>query len=48
MWTEERGGEAGRAGRDQIANSLASVILRSLNFFLEPSKGFKKQGRINK
>ena len=24
--------EAGRAGRDQIINSLASVILRSLDF----------------
>lgn len=49
VWVNRREGmETGRAGRDQVASSLVSVILRSLDFFLEPSKDFKKQGRINK
>lgn len=47
---QKRGEEAGGTGRDQLANSLASIVLRSIDFIPngESSKDFKKQGRINK
>lgn len=43
---EQKRGERGLEGQEETR--LQSVIIRSSDFIPEPSKDFKKQGRINK